>query len=54
MALAVLGLSLLGLALQALPGFDQVNGEVIALALPVHAAVAWLAVRLGTARVLRA
>ena len=49
-ALGVLGLSVLGLVLQALPGFDQVNGEIIALALPVHAAVAWLALQLGRAR----
>jgi hypothetical protein len=49
-ALAVLGVSVLGLLLQALPGFDQVNGEIIALALPVHAAVAWLVARLAAAR----
>jgi hypothetical protein len=36
LALGLAGLSLLGLVLQALPGFDQVNGQVIALALPVH------------------
>jgi len=32
----VLGLSVLGFVLQALPGLDQGNGEVIALALPIH------------------
>ncbi len=39
-SLAVAGLSLLGLAVQAVPTFDQVNGEIVALALPVHLAVA--------------
>jgi hypothetical protein len=29
-------LSLAGLVLQVLPGLDQVNGPVIALALPIH------------------
>jgi hypothetical protein len=43
----VLGLSVLGLVIQPLPGFDQANGEIIAFALPVHAAVAWLALQLG-------
>src|SRR5690606_17468279 len=33
-------LSAAGFILQVLPGFDQVNGEVIALALPVHAGLA--------------
>ena len=33
-------LSLAGLAIQALPGFDQVNGQVIALALPIHLGLA--------------
>jgi len=27
--------------LQAFPGMDQPNGEIIALALPAHAALAW-------------
>jgi hypothetical protein len=36
LALVLVGLSLLGLVLQVLPGFDQVNGQVIALALPIH------------------
>jgi hypothetical protein len=47
LAIAVAGLSVLGLLLKALPWFSQVNGELIALALPVHlalAAVAWLLV----------
>jgi len=49
-ALAVFGLSLLGLLVQPLPGFDQANAEIIAFALPVHAAVAWVAVQLGRGR----
>jgi hypothetical protein len=49
-ALAVLVLAVLGLLVQPLPGFDQSNGEIIALAFPVHAAVAWLAVRFGRER----
>ncbi len=39
------GASAAGLLLQALPGLDQVNGEIIALALPVHFGLAgalWL------------
>jgi len=36
----VAGLSLLGLLLKLLPAFYQVNGEIIALALPVHLGVA--------------
>ena len=40
-AALIAGLSLLGLLLQALPGLDQVNGEVIALALPLHLGIAW-------------
>jgi Domain of unknown function (DUF4105) len=33
-------LSFLGLVVQLLPGFDQVNGQVIALALPIHLGLA--------------
>lgn len=40
LALALAGLSLLGLLVQALPGLDQVNGPVIALLLPIHLGVA--------------
>jgi hypothetical protein len=36
LALAVAALSILGLVLQTLPAFRQVNGELIALALPVN------------------
>jgi len=39
-ALVLAGLSAIGLALKALPGFYQVNGPIIALALPVHLGVA--------------
>jgi hypothetical protein len=44
-AFAVAGLSLLGLAIQVLPWFDQVNGEVIALALPPTLAMWWVVER---------
>jgi len=40
LAAATAGLALLGLLAQALPGFGQVNGEIIALALPLHAGTA--------------
>jgi hypothetical protein len=46
LAVAVAALSALGFVLQALPGVDQRNGMVIALALPVNAALAWAALRL--------
>jgi hypothetical protein len=36
----VTGLAVVGLLLKLLPGFYQVNGEIIALALPVHLGVA--------------
>jgi Domain of unknown function (DUF4105) len=39
-AAAVAALSALGLAAKLLPGFDQVNGSVITLALPAHIGVA--------------
>ena len=40
LALVMSGISLMGLLLKVLPGFFQVNGEIIALALPVHLGVA--------------
>jgi hypothetical protein len=40
-AKVVVGLAILGLSLQVLPGFDQVNGEVLAVLLPAHAGLAW-------------
>ena len=48
LALVVAALSALGLILKVLPGMDQVNGELIALALPVHVALAaslWMLLR---------
>jgi len=38
-AIALAGLSALGLVAQVLPGLDQVNGAIIALALPVHVGI---------------
>jgi hypothetical protein len=49
-AVSLLGLSLTGFMLQALPSLDQVNGPIIALLLPIHLGVAaglWLASRPG-------
>ena len=40
LAAAIAALSLAGLILQIFPGFDQVNGQVIALALPIHVGLA--------------
>ncbi len=45
----VAALSILGFLIQLLPAFYQVNGEVIAMALPVHLALALVAWRLGDA-----
>ena len=39
-------LSLLGFVLQGIPFFDQKNGEIIALALPINLAVWWTVHRL--------
>jgi hypothetical protein len=47
LAAAVAALSVLGFALQPLPGIDQVNGWVIALALPINLALAWAARRMA-------
>lgn len=47
-AAAVAGLSLLGLLLSPLPWLPQVNGELMALALPVHTAIAVAAYLLAT------
>ncbi|HET7230730.1 MAG TPA: DUF4105 domain-containing protein [Longimicrobium sp.] len=43
LAIAAAALSLLGFVLQILPWFNQVNGDTIALALPINAAIAWAA-----------
>jgi hypothetical protein len=40
-AWALVGLSVLGVLLKALPQFHQGNAELIALALPIHLALAW-------------
>jgi hypothetical protein len=40
LSLWLAGISLLGALLQLLPGFDQVNGPIVALALPIHLGVA--------------
>ena len=40
-ALTVAGLAVAGFALQLLPGLDQINGEILALALPAHVGLAW-------------
>jgi hypothetical protein len=46
-AIVIAGISVLGFILQALPGIDQVNGDVIVLAMPLHLGVvaALLAIR---------
>lgn len=41
-ALLIAGLSVLGFLLQIFPRIDQVNGEIIALFMPVHIAVAYV------------
>jgi hypothetical protein len=41
-ALVVAGLASIGFAIQLLPEIDQANGEVIALLLPAHVAIAWV------------
>ena len=40
--LVIAGLASLGLFIQVLPGVDQANGEIIALFLPGHVALAWV------------
>jgi hypothetical protein len=49
LSLAILIVALLGLAIKLLPWFDQVNGEVIALTLPAHLAIAWAVLSLTVA-----
>ena len=41
-ALVVAGLASVGFAIQLLPEIDQANGEIIALLLPAHVAIAWV------------
>jgi hypothetical protein len=45
MAKVVGGVAIAGLFAQVLPGFDQVNGEVLAVLLPAHLGLAWGALR---------
>jgi len=47
LAQVMAALSVLGLLLKVLPWFHQVNGEIVALALPINLAVAWAAWRLA-------
>ena len=51
LATAVAAISVLGLVLKLLPQFYQINGQVIALALPAHAGVAAGLWKLTRARV---
>ena len=46
----VAGICLLGFVAQGAPGFDQKNGEVIALALPINLTVWWTIYRLSAYR----
>ena len=39
------GVAIAGLCVQVLPGFDQINGEVLAVLLPAHVGLAWGALR---------
>jgi hypothetical protein len=47
LALTVAGMSLLGVVLQILPWFYQANLEALAVAVPVHLALAWVVYRLA-------
>src|SRR5688572_17691746 len=53
-ALVVAGISVLGFVLQALPGLDQGNAPVIALAMPLHISLAVLLAAVTTPRIERA
>jgi|SRR5687768_6008363 len=53
-ALVVAGISALGFALQALPGLDQANAPVIALAMPLHISLAAFLATLATPKKERA
>jgi hypothetical protein len=46
----IAAISLVGFVAQGLPVFDQPNGEIIALALPINLAVVWVVFRLTTYR----
>lgn len=45
MAKIVGGVAIAGLCIQVMPGFDQVNGEILAVLLPAHVGLAWGALR---------
>lgn len=47
LATAIALLSLVGFVMQGVPGWNQKNGEIIALAMPLNLAVAWTVYRLG-------
>ena len=47
LSLVMAALSIFGLLLKVLPWFHQVNGEMVALALPINCAVAWAAWKLA-------
>jgi hypothetical protein len=49
LSIVIAAIALFGFAMQALPWFNQVNGEVIALTLPAHLALAWCVVALTLA-----
>ena len=42
LSLLIAGMSFLGFVFQIMPGFDQMNGEIIALMMPVHMAIAYV------------
>jgi uncharacterized protein DUF4105 len=49
LSIVVAAVAFVGFAMQVLPWFKQVNGEVIALALPAHLALAWCVLALTLA-----
>lgn len=49
LAVAVVGVSAVGVLVQLLPWFDQVNGEIIAAVLPLNLAMGWAVYRLDLA-----
>ena len=51
LSIAVAAIAFVGFAMQLLPWFKQVNGEVIALTLPAHLALAWCVLALTLAPV---
>jgi len=49
LALVIAAIAFVGFAMQILPWFNQVNGEIIALTLPAHLALAWCVLALTLA-----